>query len=154
MTLTTVFLLKIRREKLIPILSRRKLRGKIAKFGLDTLECRIIRSIASSSVSNSLGTRTKNGYCLLMSTLVVKIALRGYHIYQAVWEPTRWRSYAGEQYCPWNSVSRREQSPSSVEDCMLDKYLLACSFLPCCSALLILSVTARARLRRSGHSST
>ncbi len=30
---------------------------------------------------------TKNGYCLLMSTLVVKTALRGYHVYQAVWEP-------------------------------------------------------------------
>ncbi len=49
-------------------LSRRKIRGKIAKFGPDALECRIIRSIGSSSVSNSLGTRTKNGYCLLMSS--------------------------------------------------------------------------------------
>ncbi len=27
---------------------------------------------------------TKNGYCL---PLVVKTALRGYHVYQAVWEP-------------------------------------------------------------------
>ncbi len=70
----TVFVLEIRWKKLIPILSRRKLRDKIAKFGLDTpvpnnkKYTLVLSKQLSGDEVNTRAISDKNGYCLLMST--------------------------------------------------------------------------------------
>ncbi len=98
---------------------------------------------------------TKNGHCRLMSTLVVKTVHMG----------TMFTKQCGSHtLAKLTSLCRRAVMP--MEFCLVKgtisifcrirklyvryRYLLACSFLPCCSALLILCIRARARLGRSG----
>ncbi len=45
-------------------------------------------------------------------------------------------------------LAKTENDLHLLSKAVLDNVILACSFLPCCSALLILSVRARARLGR------
>ncbi len=87
---------------------------------------------------------TKNGYCLLITALVVKTAPHGYHVHQAVWELHVGEAFiAVQESSDAHGILSREENDLHIllkPGCMLDNYTLACSFLPCCSAVLILSV--------------
>ena len=57
-----------------------------------------------------------------MSSLLLKTAIRGYHVYRAVWEPR-----VGES-------ARSEQFPAAGEDCTIDTHPSMQSALLCRSA--------------------
>ena len=61
-----------------------------------------------------------------MSSLLLKTAIRGYHVYRAVWE-TR----VGN---PPNVDARSEQFPAAGEDCTIDTHPSMQSALLCRSA--------------------
>ncbi len=47
---------------------------------------------------------TKNGYGLLMSMVMVKTILCGYHAYQAVWEPHVGGAFSSYKNLTWLSL--------------------------------------------------